>query len=109
MLILLLHHAVHAGQSGQLSFQEILVGFVQLETLSATQQRSVLEHVNGVGVEGPVGAFARAIGTTWHFEETVVERQIVTERILPTLGVLPVVRKTLHDVAVNVGQRQHPL
>lgn len=107
--VLLLHHAIHAGQSGQLGFQQVFIGLVQLETLAAAEEGAVLEHVDGVRMEGPVGPFARSVRPSGHFEETVVEGQVVSQRILPPLSVLPVVRETFHDVAIDIGQREHPL
>ena len=82
---------------------------MQLETLATAQEGAVLEHVDGVRVQGPVGAFARPVRSSRHFEEAIVEGKVVTQRVLPALRVLPVVRESLHDVAVDVGQRQHPL
>lgn len=104
-----LHHPVHARKSGQLRLQQVLVDFVELETLAPAEKRAVLKHVDGVWMEGPVGTFAGSVGTSRHLQETVVERQIVTQRVLPSLRVLPVVREALHDVTIDVGEREHPL
>ena len=82
------------------------LGFV---AFSAPQKAPVLEHAPGVGVEGPVGALAGSVRSAGHFDEAVVEAQIVTERILPTFGVFTVEGKTVHDELVNVCQGQHPL
>jgi len=107
--IVLLHHPVDAGQRSQFVLQQVFISLVQLETLPAPEEGSIFEHVDGVRVQGPVGSFSGSIWTPRHFEETVVERQVVTEGILPALRVLAVVRKALHDVAVDIRQRKHPL
>ena len=53
-------------------------------------------------MQGPVAAFARSIGPTRYLDEAVVERQIVTQRVLPFLLILAVVGKLLHDKLVDV-------
>lgn len=60
-------------------------------------------------MEGPVGPFSWPVRPARHFEEAVVERQVVPQRILPALSILPIIREALHDVAVYVGERKHPL
>ena len=50
----------------------LLVG-VELEPLPAPEEGAVLEHGDGLGVEGPVGALARPGGVAGHLDETVVE------------------------------------
>jgi hypothetical protein len=52
-------------------------------------------------VEGPVGSFAGSVGTAGNFHEAIVEAEIVTERILPSLCVGSVVGKSVGDVSVK--------
>lgn len=72
------------------SLQQRPVGGRKFEPLAAPQERSVLEHVQGVGVQGPVSALARLVRSPGNLHETVVERQVVSQRVLPpeTSGVL---------------------
>lgn len=41
-----------------------------------------------------------------HFHETLIQTQVMANRILPALLVLLVVREVLHDVLVNAVQRE---
>jgi len=65
------------------SLQQRPVGGRKFEPLAAPQERSVLEHVQGVGVQGPVRALARLVWSPGNLHETVVERQVVSQRVLP--------------------------
>lgn len=60
-------------------------------------------------MEGPVRSLSWAVRTTRDFDETVVEAQIVSERVLPTLSVLPVVGEAVHDELVDVREGKHSL
>ena len=93
----------------QFLFQSVLLIRVELEPLPASEEGSVLKHGDGLGVERPVGALARPGGMPGHLDEAVVEAEVVSEGVLPPLGVVPVVGEPLHDELVNLGQRQHPL
>jgi len=58
-------------------------------------------------VQSPVRAFARSVWHSRDFHETVVERQVVPERVLPALRVPSVVRELVANELVDVGQREH--
>ena len=98
---------VEVGEGGQLRLEVVLLVGLQPEALPAAQQGTVLEHGNGLGVEGPVGALARHVVAPRHLNETIVETQVVSQRVLPSLGVVSVVGKVVHDELVDVGERQH--
>jgi len=77
------------------------------EPFLSAQIAAVLEHVARVGVQRPVAALARAVSGPRDFDEAVVERQTVSDRVLPALLVLPVVRKQVHDELVDLVQCTH--
>lgn len=54
---------------------------------------------------GPVRAFTRTIRSAGNFHEAIVEREIVSERVLPALGVSSVVRESVADEFVDVRER----
>ncbi len=58
-------------------------------------------------MQRPERSFARPVRTSRYLNETVVEGEVVPERVLPTLRVFTVVRKVFADESVNVGERQH--
>lgn len=74
---------------------------MKLETLATSQQASVGEHVESLGVERPVRAFAGTIGTSRNFHKAIVEAQIVPQRVLPSLCVRSVVGKSVCDVSAK--------
>ena len=76
-----------------------------LETTSPPQVGSVVEHVVRVGIERPIGSLARLLVVPRHLDETFVERQIMADRVLPALLVLPVVGEAIHDELVDPVQR----
>ena len=53
-------------------------------------------------MEGPVGTFARSVRPSRDLDEAVVEAEVVSQRILPSLGVLSVVWEVVHDELINV-------
>lgn len=101
-LVGLLCHEV-SSQCFHLPVKHILFHFLNLETLPAAQQATVFEHIQGFRVHCPVRSFAGFIGIPWDLDETVVEAQIVAQRILPLLCVLPVVGELLNDEFVNIA------
>jgi hypothetical protein len=63
---------------------------------------ALLEHVfefDG-GVEGPIVSFALAAALSRNFDETFVEAEVVSDRVLPTLAIAFEIRKFLHDVLI---------
>lgn len=74
---------------------------MKLEAFAAAEEASVREHVECFGMEGPVGALSGSVGATRNFHEAVVEAEVVTERVLPSLRVGSVIWKSVGDVSVN--------
>ena len=103
------HQPGQIVQGLQLLFQGIFFVRVKLEPLPPSEERAVLEHGDGLGVKGPVGALARPCGVPGHLDEAVVEAEVVSQRVLPALCVVPVVGEPLHDELVDLGEGQHPL
>ena len=62
-----------------------------------------------VGVNGPAGPLPRLLRAARDLYEAVVEGEVVPEGVLPALRVLAVEWETLHDIGVDVGERQHLL
>jgi len=58
-------------------------------------------------VESPVGTFARSVGPSGDLNEAVIEREVVSEGVLPPLRISSVVRESLCDEPVDVRQRKH--
>lgn len=89
----------------------VLTGHVlcplHLEAFPPPQEAAVLKHVTAVRVESPEAAFPRLIGPSGDLDEAVVEGEIVSQGVLPPLGILTVVGKAVHDELINVTQRQH--
>lgn len=78
-----------------------------LKSFLAAQETPIFEHVAAVGMKGPKGTFTWLVRRAWHLYEAVVERQRMSDAILPALLVLSVEREEIHDELVNLGERQH--
>ena len=65
---------------------------------------ALFEHVLALWVERPVISLALSPALPWHLDETLVQRQIVTNGILPAFLVLLVEREFVDDELVDLGQ-----
>lgn len=82
---------------------------MQLEALPTPQETTILKHIEGLRMKCPVRTLSWSIRPPWYFHETIVETEIVTQGILPALGILPVVREAIRDELVNLTEGQHLL
>ena len=80
---------------------------VKFESPLPPGQGTILKHCDGLGVEGPVGTFARTIWSPGNLDEAVVEAKVVTEGVLPPMGVLAIIWEGIHDELVDLRDRQH--
>ena len=80
-------------------------GVLLLEALPPPQEAAVLEHVVGVGVEGPVAALAGLLVIPGDLDEALVEAEVVPDGVLPALLVVPVVGEPVHDELVDAVER----
>ncbi len=60
-------------------------------------------------MESPEAALSGLIRAPGDFDEAVVEREVVSKRVLPALGVFPIVRKAVHDKLVYLAKWKHLL
>ena len=63
---------------------------------------ALFEHVLALRVERPVISLALSSALSRHFDEALVERQVVTNRILPPFLVLLVKREFVDDELVDL-------
>lgn len=84
-----------------------MLGTQHLEALPSPQEAAVLKHVTAVRMKSPEAAFPRLIRPTGYLDEAVVKREVVSQGILPSLGILSIIWKAIHDELINVTQRQH--
>lgn len=64
-------------------------------------RRAADEHIFGRGVQHPVVALAGVVVVARHFHKALVQTEVMADRVLPSLAVLPVVREVGHDVLVD--------
>lgn len=64
----------------------------------------ILEHVKALRIKGPITAFAWSPFLPWNFDETVVQRQVVSDRVLPALLVVMIERKAVHNELINAAK-----
>lgn len=72
------------------------------ETTWSPPTRGFLEHELLIGVDGPVMAFTWTSQGLGQFDETLVEAEIVTNRILPTLVRSPEKGKSLLEIVIDL-------
>ncbi len=65
-----------------------------LEAAFTTEVGAVVEHTVGCGVKGPESTLSGSLLVSWNLDETVIEAEIVTDGVLPTLLILAVVGKS---------------
>lgn len=53
-------------------------------------------------VQRPIASFPRSVGPTRDFDETIVEREVVSQRVLPFLSVGSIIRELVHDELIDV-------
>ena len=64
----------------------------------------ILEHLLAFRIQRPIVAFARLSFLSRHFNKAIVQAQVVSDRVLPALAILVIVRKSLHDELINSVQ-----
>lgn len=88
---------------------QMISGHQQFEPFASSQETSILKHVPAAGVQSPETALARLIWAAGDFNEAVVEGQVVSQGVLPSLSVFSIIRESIHDELVNFTERQHLL
>ena len=58
-------------------------------------------------MQSPIGPFSGPIRPSWNFDEAIIEAQIVSQTVLPSLGIFPIIWKIIHNKFINIRQRQH--
>jgi len=67
---------------------------------------AVLEHVQALGVQGPVASFAGPPLLSGHLDEAVIQGQVVADGVLPALLVVVIEREPVHDELVDAAERR---
>ncbi len=70
-----------------------------LEAAFTTEVGAVVEHAVSGGVKGPESALSGSFLVSWNLDETVVETEVVTDGVLPTLLILAVVGKSKRQMS----------
>lgn len=55
----------------------------------------------------PVCSLARFVRMTRNLDETIVETEIMPQRVLPTLRIDAIVRESVSDKFVDIAEGQH--
>lgn len=79
---------------------------VSFKSFPPPQKTSVLKHVRRIGIQSPVIPFTWVTRFPWHFYETVVERKIVSDGVLPSWEFLSVVREAMADEVTDLAEGQ---
>ena len=80
------------------------ISLLSLVALAATEERSVVEHVLCHGIQSPIVSLAGIARFARDLDETVVETEIVSDRILPGWESIAIVRESIHDELADAAQ-----
>lgn len=89
-----------------LLLERIEAKVLPLEALPPPQKAPVLKHVRGVGVQRPVVALPGVSGLSGHLYKAVIKREIVSDRVLPSRELLPVINEAVADKVTYLTEGQ---
>lgn len=72
--------------------------------LAAPQEAAIVEHILGLRVQTPVAALAWIARLARQLDETIVERQVVANAVLPERILVAIIRKTRANKIANARQ-----
>ena len=75
-------------------------------TLASTQEASIVKHVFGQRIQGPVVAFSRIAGLSGNLDEAVIETEIMPDGVLPGGEFFAVVWEPISYEVANPAKRQ---
>lgn len=113
MVIIMLNDLLLARTGGFYALRRALVYLPQLllllilEPFLSPEVAPILEHIPRVRMEGPKRALAGFVWGSGYLHETVIEAEGMPNGILPTLLILPVEWKEVHDELIDFRQGQH--
>lgn len=58
-------------------------------------------------MDGPIRSLPWPVWPSGDLDEAVIEGEIMSQTVLPSLGVVTVEREFVHDELVDVGKREH--
>ena len=70
----------------------------------STYIAAIVEHVIALRIKGPIGSLTGSLIIPCDLDKAIIQRQIVSDTILPPLLILAVVRKAVHDKLVDAVQ-----
>lgn len=79
------------------------------ESSPSPEVGSILKHVVTVRMQFPVAPFARFLVFPWFLDEAIIQGEIVSDRILPSLTVVSVEGELVHDIGVDFIQCYLPI
>jgi len=78
-----------------------------LKSFLTAKVTTVLKHVTRIRMERPKRSFSWFVWSPRDFDEAIVEGQRVTNGILPSLLILTIVGKEIHDELIDLAESKH--
>lgn len=75
-----------------------------LISFPSPQKTSVVKHVLAGGVKCPVVAFSRISRLPWNFHKAVIEREVVSNAVLPSGEFFSEIGKSVHNELTYTGK-----
>lgn len=77
------------------------------EPITPPKETAVFEHFSTRRVKLPEVAFTGGTVFSWHFDEAVIEAEVVSDRVLPCWPSLSVVSKLAYNEVTDLTKCQH--
>ena len=87
----------------RLAVDHQILGTVTLEPFAPSQEAAVVEHILAGWIQSPVVAFAGIPRLSRDLDEAVVQREVVTYRVLPGGEPLAIIGESVHDELADSG------
>lgn len=84
----------------------ICLVILRLQRLVFVSDAAVGRSIDLERVDRPIVAFAWVIVMARHLDEALVETEVVSDGVLPTVAIRPIVGKVLDDEFIDLVQRQ---
>lgn len=99
-----LREAVQPAGLQVLLLEWVEAEMLPLEALPPTQKTPIFEHIGGVGIQRPVVPLPWVSGLSRHLYKTIIQRQIVSDRVLPGGELLPVINEAVADKVTDLAE-----
>jgi len=104
MMMMMMIQWVHMELSIRSETGQMLFQLGSLIALSSSKEAAILEHVLRCRIECPIVALTGIAGLSRNLDKTVIQRQIMTNAVLPMGEFLPIIRESIANEFTDARQ-----